>query len=865
MKIFSKKNQKKINYRIKTKKNRNKKKNLLKGGFFSFNDFIFDPLYSFFSAYKPDNSIDKKINDEDLNHIDEFIKDKFLERNKFFNKDPQNLLYTHNYDDETIRHIGITSEMLGDNNNCKNIVKKTYNNLDKLYKNYHKFNEIELVYPDVHGSITEFIYFQVPENCVLCFFTPLGNLGLSSIDTNRLFENYLKKINKNEMEYILYNLANLKTKSLMPEISLHILSSECFTDSIWYYPGQKYLETNIASDHINHLYTKASFEDNADTCNFFQYDYINNPLNNTLSNFVENHNHKDRISIIFLKICRPYYNIINTTTNKEITLSLKHELLIQYINLSVTKKYIEKNGIKKTVKKKDIKISCSYSSEKKFDIYKTETSNSKRVATHLNLNHDYYFNKAADFMIKFYKDIIDFNEINIDDLSIFLTLSISKQIFILEKILTDCETGLIDKFIVQDFLNILINFIFKIDKNFKNYDIRFYEFIYKYPFDIFRSIHNLEYHDYIYIYKEQINRLFDIFKKINPKHKRVLLLERFINNEMHGLYTIPNDYSIDNILKVQIKITSLVIHENISFSSLKNIIDELSSFENLKQVLVNFSNNYIFSGNEEYNNLLFGSNQNNTSFLNLSKYGEDNKKIIIYTGIKFSPEKKFFITLNKNNLDTLYLSNLENILLNIKIEDYGNFNINIENCSINNINISFLDNCDGSKLDIVCKRGYVHDFKIEPNDKPKCELTLTIQNCYINLLHHNHNSKLNFNLHLMSLNDNFEIYELFLTNNIKYKEIFIDDGYMDVLMIRPEIQIICQKLIIGNYSNDYDFNNIQYKELEFYDYVPKNFKFNYHTLRKIIIRDLGITKGDFIKQYLKHAKKIYKKRIQIIK
>ena len=150
---------------------------------------------------------------------------------------------------------------------------------------------------------------MVPHNCVIVFFSILGNLGIINKEAPS-FEKIFKTMSKEAAETVLFNLANLSNLTFLNTMPINGLNSfNCFKFSSWYYPTQMYPNLYISTDEIfaNKINT-ISYNFNRKSRYKNEFDnklYI--PRGHTLSDFIDDKNSSKsnkNINIFFIRCCR---------------------------------------------------------------------------------------------------------------------------------------------------------------------------------------------------------------------------------------------------------------------------------------------------------------------------------------------------------------------------------------------------------------------------------------------------------------------------------------------------------------------------------------------------------------------------------
>ena len=210
---------------------------------------------------------------------------------------------------------------------------------DDIFKKKISDEQAMITFVDCHGSVCDNDSGTnlVPPNTVLCFLSPVG--------TN----DYITS--KGDTSILMEFLGNQKTTGLTPEkfriIVNHrmelnkFLSLEsdgrynCFTNSMWYYPGQIYPDIDLcifqreikfrkkkslpfqfSAVDITCEQGKIKMERNPDFFasqtlgfNFFLYMQLHKTLETKLSTEINNLAITDKLRIVIMTICRPFYDL----------------------------------------------------------------------------------------------------------------------------------------------------------------------------------------------------------------------------------------------------------------------------------------------------------------------------------------------------------------------------------------------------------------------------------------------------------------------------------------------------------------------------------------------------------------------------
>ena len=543
------------------------------------------------SKYNKFNKFTKKIlkgGDDKTNEIDDIRNN--LERNmetkySFFKARDQ---------------FSISQQLL---TNC--ISPDIQNKLEEFQTNSKKPEyKIEIIFNNFHGDIYIEDIFEpkdsetiknniVPENTVLCFFTLLGNIG-AAINLQTIFND----INFETVERIIESLQNLnniqnsyteKTQYLNT-INTQLLYNNCFKNATFYYPMQKYIDVFLTQMNFESFnYKKTFYNSNKESCKLEKVDdktkgglstsqYINKKNATRLEN---------TISIYFFICCRPF----NTEDNR-IRELFKYETYIRYINTELVKK----NNTPPDLRAKDTLLCTSYNKNKdSFMINKI-----RGYIINTNKYHDYKYHQYGDRMMEIYNEFIIGNFRNI---LFFSYLSINKQFFILNKIISFNNIPIIKlvfNYIIQNsvtekFHNILLSngFTSIIKKNNKLKDNKKYTNI---ALDYEVEINHL-----YYIYSKEIKNYLDLFWKIDHllekenKDKLNTIISTFQTNIIQDNYLIYHNVSFiyKNIFN---NITEILITNKTTIYELIKFKIYLTGCERIKIKTVVFYkivNNYI--------------------------------------------------------------------------------------------------------------------------------------------------------------------------------------------------------------------------------------------------------------------------------
>ena len=544
---------------LKFKNNKKYERKIVKGGadFFSnldiygllnysFNNYILNPFFNSL-GYDYNNINENKKFEEDYTnyykYILEILYNNIQIRNikKLFGNDDEELhefLNSFFEIDKTGKALELKNEIEVTNTYFKNkntniiindktknnlllkYYEDTKNNLIELYKKYRFNRQINLIHPDFHGAITEnYDIKRVPNNCLFCFFTPLGSVGMSNDDILDDLVEELSNITTGELETILYKLSNLCDTSFRDvEIMNELSYLDCYINATWYYPLQQYYDLDLATDINSNIKYTRKFGINNTSSKLKKYNEdINFEIK--LSDFIQKESLDNFINIYFFRVCRPFTDVKPNTIIKyknRCDNIFKYEFFIHHTNMGLSKVLL-KNNIVSSVD--DIKtFNCNYQSEKRAFLY----TNKIRYQLPI-INTNYKYNRISIFIIEFCNRFV-YDKLTNDFIYYLIHLSINKQIFILNL----CYNYFINN--NTKFEKLLNNILFVLSEN-NNIDN-----IFTRPFYIYDVLHPREkYHtdDYYITYKLELTQYLDNIKSLlesyQSNHTNISNL-KFINN-----------------------------------------------------------------------------------------------------------------------------------------------------------------------------------------------------------------------------------------------------------------------------------------------------------------------------------------------
>lgn len=797
--------------------------------------------------------------------IKSFLNKKMMERYKFCNEKEETIDYDKAdflYPNKELIKRGSGALYNGSCADYKmEILGKMNNNI------FNKKDDIFVVYPDFHGSFTDLSsthYKKVPDNHILCFLTEPGFSGIVSDDWNLGCINYLKSLDRENLNNLMNSLANLTdTNNFNSRMIEGGIFSNCFNNASWFFPGERFINCSISiNKYANTKYQKIFKKINNGI--FTERIYYN--IQPTIHDFIRNENNYKSTYIYFFTICRSFKFKDKDTNKERIDATLYYELIITYININIMKEHIKNNIQNNYVPPQKTNILCSSISRNKDSL----VSDKQIINPIFNKNrrYKYLYSKHTDNMIYLYNKILSKDKINKEEVLLFISFSLGKKIFFLEKLIREN----IDKKIIKGFAVLIIDmFLKKSDEIYKihNYKLLFAEHISN-PIDSFmldepgentkREDYICNYGNYYFLYKEQIltflEKLFEIggnsnleFRKIIDDQKKIF--KKTISNLGYIYFVNEKKYIYNNIYKLFIDDISRSIY-------IYNFILDLQShkylFNNLESIHITSNGRYSNINQTRLENFIKLANGKNYNILN-------NPIVIKYDNMIFKNRDPFNIIINKNIKD-FYMDSIE----------------------INNINITFNDTEKESF--VIFKNSFIGNLTInnESNNKHKIKIEvssinkITINNPNIILIldsiteteieyknNANQELKLLFIIGLDSrLNDN--IPDITTTNgDIKFEKLSLSNIYNN----KKKKNIKCKKLYLEEYDNSYP-DNVECDEL-ILDYITEKNKSDLlNFIKKLIKTNLKIINRKKTHYKINNFKKEFKinnrlqKKIRVI-
>ena len=530
-----------------------------------------------------------------------------------------------------------------------------------------------------------------------------------------------------------------------------------------------------------------------------------------MSDFLKEEIKKENTIFIYLfTLCRPFQ--VKSLNIEDIKKLLYHELIINYYNIDLLKTHYKSKNILKEIKEP---LLCASIQNNKYFLVSSRRTTEPII--NKNVKDKYLLSKHTDLLIYLYEKIVISNtKIEINDILIFLKLSLGKQIFLLNKLINSN----INKKIIKSFVILIIDLLLKKNNinssllNYKYFILPFIENSIDYEeiempdgcivYD--NIIQNIG--DYYFHYKEELITFMGICLDIigNNRELDKLINEiKFITNKTSSIlgyvnYIYDKKYVYNNIIDL---IIDDIFTNGIQITDFINDMNKYS-FNNLKSIIIKSNNSKGIISIDILNDFFENIKKINSRSLNLKIINLDikgqlnidiNEKIDSFELNTITGDESEII-FNITNFD----SNISIIKSNFKkltIENTQNnkyYNIKINNSKIENIDIN---------MDYICLIS--EDSIIE------------------NINYHNKDNQI---LHLLC--EDADIPKL--TNNTIFKELAL----YDVLKSDKFIQEIkCKRLLLGYYHihlSDYPDNIIcdelilNYKNQKYYNHTDQKNK-----------------------------------------
>lgn len=691
----------------------------------------------------------------------------------------------------------IFDDNISNNNEDINIINNILLNVNKNHSSYKQKVNIKIGNPIVHGSIVDG-YSTVPSNCILCFNSLINTLGTVpdyKIYNNISFDKFIKYMNN---DILLSLLNNLSLYSEINEIDfLHKIKgneffdyNNCFLNSMWYFPGQKYPKTLIHTDNNSFDYNKLfTFNGEILIPGRFSKDKINyldergTDLNILIDKeYIKKHQDGEKnFNILFFNLCREVDENIKDKRQEKITKLIKYELFLHYINLEISKKKFKMNKLEQNIVNYnygDIPLCSSISTDK----INLGTSHNLYYPEFFKETNNYCYNRVNVFLHKFLKilliDIKLLEKENKEELKYFMTLSVYKQYNFINNVLKK-------KFNDSDYKKIL----FLIFKELNNYTEKYSYYIkksesrnYKYLFEINYFSDFYKYYD---LFTEYNSKLLNEpeYKNINELNDIIVNSLKFTDYKFNRCLYIFNDYN-----------KNLNFYHNNNNYNLESFF-RLSNISNITDILLFdiYNLNYILNLlNDKIPNYLIKN-------LSISYRYQQIKTVELNSFIKNHLNLRTIIIKNMSNAETITLSNLEYIhIKNDKIIENNIYEIN----NTNNNTIVKLEN-------IKVKLSISNPIKnLELKD---CKFTPEIGDIKGKYLIFNNIEGLNNITNKTDMAELVSFYECFIEEKLILfsKKIIFDDCFLDSI---PEFHCHNEIIIMGtsiNCNNNLVLDNIK--------------------------------------------------------
>lgn len=612
----------------------------------------------------------------------------------------------------------------------------------KFYTDINKKeNKTHFVYPILHGRINDCCSYDkaetIPPNCAICITTLINTTGIDTETPGyegltKLIKTISKNVTlENKIKKYLSLLSSIKNIQINPKLApsnKQLLYYNCFLNAIWYFPGQKIAPHSVTDTDCEILsYTSKDIS-------YKKYNIGEHRC--SLVKFINMYKQKyyteDNNIIFFFNICR---NIDREKENNKITLCMKRELILYYINFILIKnsyKVLSKDTTSLIIITNESNAITNIKDYTSYDISNSSISFCSSVASdrwsYISKNTygtgvynkpNYIYSRINIFLKKLYEDILIrsyevLKTFNYNDLYYFCSLSFNKQIkfteflktklndekysvfiLVVGEILHNKYYKVYNKFLVEEEEKISENkFIFNISKFLDYQNINYY--LSKIILPDTKNTKRID----------NFNNCLGLIKSIYKNDKKNLISYRDPTDNITYLEPYNIISCMANITpKIKTNIENIIIINNIYISF---ILDYIGEYINLNILALIFRYGIIKSHPE----------------LDLSKNNHI-KTVIIHnmniTTLKF----------NKNiEMDFLEVDNIENYKSNLNINFTSLFNI--KKVKLYNVN---LNNDGGDQPPIIpLKDLYLEECIFNNNIKFSNLNKLTLRYCEIDNL-----------------------------------------------------------------------------------------------------------------------------------
>ena len=688
---------------------------------------------------------------------------------------------------------------------------------------------IRFVFPDYHGKIdvkedyNDTLSETLINNNIVCFFTQLGKLG-DGLDENLGI--FLKNLIKREADNLFRNIHLLMNDINTVEFKNHLFFNNCFSNSVWYFPGQKFIDIDFKSDINCKTYIKYfSGKNNKGTYIIENESFKDKKLSNYINTKYTN---QKEINIYFIRTCRGfYYTKYDDKTKDSISKLFKHEIYMYYLNKYILKEYAKKIPADSSIYKGISNIMCNSELKNNYYLEYFPYNERKTFTPLLNYNNkeSYVYNRIGEQMINFYNNYL-FNTLNEKDYIWFISLSLKKQFFLLYKLKSEFTSNKSEKNRFKKLIGCIMS----------NYNMVMFENIILdrlKSFPIYmggnnQTIQNIDFmkysNDYYFVYKELTKQLFS-----------------FISDTYSDL-----SYETDNLNS--------------------EIMEKMFEY-----------NDYINIDQDEFY-YTYLDNINNKILLDTDLFFKNMVGVCITDNTTESDLKLFFdyFTIHKDKrLESVYISNynkhdiLKRLTFNINllVVDRMYFSINELNLNTKKIDSFTSSRCTYTHDSTKFITNYDY-FRIKSNED-------YIKKLIINVAQTQNSGKTPeyYIIITKSIVEELDITDKNLDNHL---ELVIEDAYIDNIKISNNINlkylemnnciyfninggnITCDTLCLKNYKYNH-INNIKYKKIIVEGDFSKEFKLDFNILVEIDRKKSTYTIPEFKKIFI--SKNIKKKII----